>query len=168
MAADEHLRAFIEDGEESARLGPLLDSPAERHELYKLIGRHAPCPYRRLLLRLLDVEVAFRTAIWEGRAEADEEGAEGIFHCAYLISRCGEPADAKALWKAQYLNQDVGELHVGYFVGAGAAETLKFLADENDESSQEISGYIRDSLRHPKAIGWLESWQASRHAWLAG
>ena len=132
------------------------------------MGKQPPRPYRRLLLRLLDVEIAFRTAIWEGSAEADEESAEGIFHCAYLLSRCGEPADAKALWKAQYLNQDVGELEVGYFIGAGVPETLKFLANENDESSQEIAGYIRDSLQHPKAIEWLASWQASRHAWLAG
>jgi hypothetical protein len=167
MTADEHLRAFIQDGQESDRLKQLLSSPTERYELYRLMGKQPPRPYRRLLLRLLDVEIAFRTAIWEGSAEADEESAEGIFHCAYLLSRCGEPADAKALWKAQYLNQDVGELEVGYFVGAGVPETLKFLANENDESAQEIAGYIRDSLQHPQAIEWLASWQASRHAWLA-
>jgi len=84
-----------------------------------------------------------------------------------LLSRCGEPEDAKAIWKAQYLNQDVGEIEVGNFVGAGASEALAFLAKSNDEVSQEISEFIRSSLSQPNASDWLASWKIERYESLA-
>jgi len=167
MTADEHLRAYIEDGQESDQLEQLLNSPTERQALYRLIVKRPPRPYRLLLLRLLNREIAFRKALWEGSAEFNEESAEGIFHCAYLLSRCGEAADTKALWKAQYLNQDVGELEVEYFIGAGVSETLEFLTTDNDETSQQIARFIRDALKHPIEAEWLASWQASRQAWFS-
>ena len=164
MNVDQHLRAYLESGQEAAQLDQVLSSPTERHQIYRAIARQPPRPYRLLLLRLLDREIAFRNALWDRSAEFDEESAEGIFHCAYLLSLCGEPADTKALWKAQYLNQDVGELEVEYFIGAGVPETLAFLTHENDETSQEIAGFIRDSLKQPIETQWLASWRASRHA----
>jgi len=167
MTAEELLRTHIEDKQPSANLEHLLDSATERQVLYRLIAKEPPRLYRKLLLRLLDKEISFRMALWEGSIAGDEESAEGVFHCAYLLSRCGEPADAREIWKAQYLNQDVGELEVGYFIGAGAPETLAFLASASDETAQEVAEYIRSSLNHPNAGEWLTDWEASRHAALA-
>lgn len=167
MTITKHLQSYLESGQISRELEESLDNPAERHMLYKLLVNQPAPPYRHLLLRLLDNEIAFRMALWHGHMEGDGDSAEGIHHCAYLLSRCGEPADAKAIWKAQYLNQDVGELDVGNFVGAGVSETLAFLVNSNDEVSQEISQYILSSLSHPKASEWLDSWRATRHEFLA-
>jgi hypothetical protein len=167
MTTEELLRSYIEDGQPAAELERMLDSATERQALYRLLFKKQPRLYRRLLLRLLDKEISFRTATGEGSVAGDEESAEGIFHCAYLLSRCGEPADALEIWKAQYLNQDVGELEVGFFVGAGVAPTLAFLAGADDETSQEVREYIRSSLSDPDASRWLEAWEASRYAALA-
>ena len=166
MSITKLLQSYLEHGQISAELEKSLDNPTERHALYRLVVNQPPQLYRSLLLRLLDKEIVFRMALWHGDAEGDEESCEGIRHCAYLLSRCGEPADAKAIWKAQYLNQDVGELEVGNFVGAGEIKTLAFLAKSSDEISQEISEYIRSSLSHPNASDWLASWKVERYEYL--
>jgi hypothetical protein len=171
MSITEHLQSYVECGDISADLDESLDNPTERYALYKFLVNEPARPYRQLLLRILDKEIAFRTALWNGDQEArkyDETSFEGIRHCAYLLSRCGEPTDVRAIWKAQYLDQDVGELEVGNFVGAGTSETLAFLDNASDDVSHRISEYIRDSLNHPEAFEWLASWETDRHNLLAG
>lgn len=41
MTADEHLSAYIDDGQESDQLEQLLSSPTERQALYRLIVKPA-------------------------------------------------------------------------------------------------------------------------------
>jgi hypothetical protein len=158
MKTEQHLKQYLESGVIPAALDAALGEPSARRGLYRSIVNGPIHPFRQLLLRLLEKEVSFREALWEGDVEDDEDYFEGIYHCAFLLSRCGDPSDAAALWKAQHLNQDIGEMDVGNFVGAGVAETLSFLDRATDEVSQEIARYIRGSLNHPEAVEWLKSW----------
>jgi hypothetical protein len=72
------------------------------------------------------------------------------------------------LWKVQYINQDIGEIDVGNFVGAGVAETLAYLDSAPDDVSQEIAEYIRSSMDHPQAAEWLKSWENGCRESIAG
>lgn len=120
------------------------------------------------MLRLLEEEIRFREALWNGSATDAGDYCEGIYHCAFLLSRCGDPSDTAALWKVQYLNQDIGELYVGNFVGAGIKETLDFLDRQTDESSMDIAAYIRDSLASPAATEWIERWEDGCRSSISG
>lgn len=159
MHIEQHLEQYLSTGEISSELEAALSEPSTRRLAYLSIVNQPIPPFRRLLLRLLEEEIAFREAVWEGKAKGAEVASEGIYHCAFLLSRCGNPADTAALWKVQYLNQDIGEIDVGNFVGAGISETLSFLDKAGDETSQEIARFIRESLDHPKAAEWLNSWE---------
>jgi hypothetical protein len=159
MNIEQHLKQYLESGVIPPMLEATIGDASTRRVIYRSIVSGPIHPFRHLLLRLLEEEIAFRKALWEREAQDEGDYFEGIYHCAFLLSRCGNPADIAALWKVQYLNQDIGEIDVGNFVGAGVYETLSFLDRAGDATSQEIARYIRQSLDHPKAIEWLNSWE---------
>jgi hypothetical protein len=159
MNLEESLAQYLDSGEVSPTLEQALRIPLNRRAVYyQLAGGHLG-QHRQLLLHLLGLEIAFRNAIWEGTEGDDDDCFEGIYQCAFLVGRCGEPSDTRALWKAQYLNQDIGELFVGYFVGAGVAETLHYLDQETDEVAKDISAFIREALSEPEALQWIRNWE---------
>lgn len=59
------------------------------------------------------------------------------------------------------MNQDIGEIFVGYFVGSGIDETLRYLDQETDEVSKEIAEFIRTRVNEPEAVKWIRSWEES-------
>jgi hypothetical protein len=69
------------------------------------------------------------------------------------------------IWKAQYLNQDIGELDGEYFIGSGLAETLSYLSSVGNQTSIEISQYI-EQWSHNASLDSLASWQQGRREWI--
>jgi hypothetical protein len=162
------LKQYLESGAVPPSLERSLADPAARRALYRVIVSQPIRPFRHLLLRLLDEEIRFREALWNGSVADPDDYFEGVYHCAFLLSRCGEPADTSALWKVQYLNQDIGEIDVGNFVGAGVTETLAFLDQRRDETSSEIASYIRESLSHPGTQEWMQNWESGCRTSIGG
>jgi hypothetical protein len=165
MSIEQLANQFLASGTISPELKQSIRSPADRLALYRFVVDREPRVFRALLLSLFDEEISFREALWNGTANDEGEFCEGIYHCAYLIHCCGEAGDAITLWKAQHLNQDVGELDGEYFVGAGPAETLAYLARGGDESSPEITRYIEQWACHASPES-LVKWQQGRRQWI--
>jgi hypothetical protein len=138
-----------------------LLNPAHRRIAYQCIVKGNISPYRVLLRFLLQEEIEYRNALWNGYSKDEADYHENIYQCSFLLSRCGNPEDVILLWKVQYLNQDIGEIDVGNFVGAGIPETLSFLKSKTDETSREIAQFISDSIDNPRAIEWLKEWEKS-------
>jgi hypothetical protein len=159
MNLEESLARYFDSGEISPALQQWLRTPLNRRAVYFRLAGGPLAEYRQMLLHLLDLEISFRNALWEGTEDDADDCFEGIYQCAFLLGRCRDPSDTKALWKAQYLNQDIGELFVGYFVGAGIAETLHYLDQEADDVSMEIAEFIREALSEPEALQWISNWE---------
>ena len=168
MNIDRLIEQFLETGSVSPTLVASLPDPSIRFALYRQIVKMPVHLFRQLLLRLLEEEIAFRNALWEGSVTDEDDYFEGIYHCAFLLSRCGDPSDTAALWKVQYMNQDIGEIDVGNFVGAGISETLSFLDSTIDDASHEIAEFIRRSTNHPQAAEWLKNWEDRCRESIAG
>lgn len=139
--------------------------PGNRLAIYRFIDDREPPHFRQLLLRLFDEEVAFQNALWDGTARHDVEFSECIYHCAFLLHCCGAPSDSATLWKAQYLNQDIGELEAFYFIGAGLAETLSYLKHAGDRTSSAIAEYIESWSCYISPAS-LFDWQQGRRQWI--
>lgn len=155
---ESYIEKYLQTGNISPELEKSLSDPMWRRDFYRQIMQQ-PAPYRFILLRLLNEEIEYREALWHGKTKDSGEHYEGIYQCAFLLSCCGNPSDVIALWKVQYLNQDIGEIDVGNFVGAGVPETLSYLDQSTEENAVEIAEFIRHSLAHSKAEQWIESWK---------
>lgn len=155
----------LEKYRESRMLPPELEiclqNPAYRRIAYQYIVKGDISSYRVLLRFLLQEEIGYRNALWNGDEKDEADYYENIYQCSFLLSRCGNPEDVMLLWKVQYLNQDIGEIDVGNFVGAGIPETLSFLKSKTDETSREIAQFISHSVDNPWAIEWLKEWEES-------
>ena len=165
MSIEHLLSQFLASGTISPALQKRLRIPADRLAIYRLVVDREPRTFRHLLLSLFDEEIAFRVALWDGTATDHGEFCEGIYHCAFLIHCCGEPSDTMIVWKAQYLNQDIGELDGEYFIGSGLAETLSYLSGIGDQTSIEISQHIEQWSRNA-SLDSLASWRQGRRQWI--
>ena len=153
------------EGMSEADLAWLRDRPEARQELYKGLLDASVSSYRPLLRQLLELEIDFRNALWEGKTEDDGEHYEGIYRCAYLLYRCAEPEDSLLLWRAKHINMDVGcSLGAEYFVGAGGAETTRFLEQSDHIDAVSVLEYVAGWLAEPAALGWQRGWEAEREA----
>lgn len=161
MSTEDLTSYFLNSGEVPPALEERLRSPADRLAIYKLVVRQEPRKFRLLLLRIFNEELSFREALWDGTATDDGTFSEGIFHCAFLIHCCGVPSDIEILWKAQYLNQDIGEFDGEYFVGAGVTETLAHLHQIGNQTCASIAEYIETWSRHTSPDS-LPVWQHGR------
>jgi hypothetical protein len=162
------LKQYIATGDISPELEASFAEPSSRRQLYRLMVDEPAGPFRPLLVRLFEQEIQFRNALWNGEVADPADYFEGIYHSAFLLSRCGDPSDVPTLWRAQYLNQDIGELDVGNFVGAGVDRTLEFLAQQSGKEYSEIAEFIRESLSHPSALEWIQSWKEGCRASIGG
>ncbi|MBY0238571.1 MAG: hypothetical protein K2X55_04585 [Burkholderiaceae bacterium] len=142
-------------------MASMLGDPALRHALYQALLNQPAALFRPLLLFALDLEVEFRQALFEG-ARLDPDGYyEGIYHCAFLLYRAGDPVDTLKLWQVKHINMDVGSsLGAEYFLGAGVEKTMALLDGWSDEDAIAIVEYINDFLIH-------DNWQGGREAWEA-
>ena len=165
MSIEHELNNYLASAEISSALKERLRSPADRLAIYRFVVDREPRNFRHLLLSLFHEEIAFREALWDGTATDNGDFCEGIYHCAFLIHCCGEPSDTAILWKAQYLNQDIGEIDGEYFVGSGLAETLSYLSRSDDQSSREIAQYI-EQWSCNASLDSLASWQQDRRQWI--
>ena len=156
MSVEPLLAQFHKTGEVHADLESAIREPQTRRQLCRHIVEGEVLPYRLLLIRMFEEEISYRKA---GRSSSY---GDGLYHCAFLLSRCGNPRDTAVIWKAQYLDQDIGELDARFFVGAGYAETVKFLNRSREVPWGYIADHIRgDSWAQGDLTEWEQQWRES-------
>lgn len=166
MKQNQHeLIQVLDTGALPPTLAERFRNPADRLAMYGFIVDRNPRQFRQLLLRLFDEEIAFRNALWHGTVEDDGGFYECIYPCAFLLHCCAEPSDTVNIWRAQYLNQDIGELDGWYFIGAGLTETLSYLRRTNDQTSAAIAEYI-ENWSPDISPDSLSNWQQGRRQWI--
>jgi hypothetical protein len=141
----------------------IISQPLSRQLLYKTLLTKPPQAFCSLLLRLLQEEVDFRNALWNGETEDESNCYEGIYRCAFLLYRCADPRDTLVLWEAKHIDMDVGtSMGAEYFVGAGLRETLSFLEQCRTEEAEQIHEYVKDWFADPQALSWQKNWEVER------
>jgi hypothetical protein len=147
--------------DESLRLA--IAGARTRKNLYALIPNLPDAGHRELLLALFDEEMKFRDALWHGHAEDDGDFFENIYECAFLLYKLGDPHDVFLLWRAKYLNMDVGSsLGAEYFVGAGVQSTLEFLESNNHDESKAMHSYLAAFFAESNALAEQVAWENER------
>jgi hypothetical protein len=165
--AIEHLaHQFLSEGVVSAALEGRLKDHRDRQRLYPLISAQDPKPFRDLLIRMYDEEISLRREIWQGSHRDDLDLGEGIYDCAFLLHCCGNPADALVIWKANRLNQDIGELDARFLVGAGIDETFAFLGKTEGASARVMTDHIREWMSWGDPVSDLRKWRTDYHGQL--
>ena len=126
MHAEQLVAQYLsQGGGVTAEVVAALSQPEARQQLYKALLAKPRQAFRGLLRHLLQEEIDFRNALWNGEAEDEGDFYEGIYKCAFLLYGCGNPSDTLALWKAKHINMDVGtSMGAEYFVGAGLREGM--------------------------------------------
>lgn len=165
--AIEHLaRQFLSDGVIGQVLEGRLMDHRDRQALYPWICAQGPKPFRDLLIRMYDEEIRLRREIWQGKHRDDLDLGEGIYDCAFLLHCCGCPADSLVIWKANMLDQDIGELDARFLVGAGIDETMAYLGKTKGASAREMTDHIREWMSWGDAASDLEEWRTDYQAHL--
>ena len=167
VAINQLARQFLSDGEIGADLEERLKDHRARQSLYPWMSRQDPAPFRDLLVRMYDEEIKLRQEIWQGSHRDDLDLGDGIYDCAFLLHCCGNPADSLVIWKANRLNQDMGELDARFLVGAGTEETLAYLRNTRGATASEITDHISEWIGWGDAASDLRQWRANHQAQLA-
>lgn len=137
-----------------------LVSRNERQRLYKLLLMLPAKEYGTLTRQAFAEEVLYRAALWSGTIEDDGDCYEGIYRCAFLLYRIGDPADIVTLWSAKYLNMDVGtSMGPEFFMGPGLQAVIQYLEKSSLEDSEEISEYIKNWASQGNAERWQRDWE---------
>ena len=162
------LRKFRDTAVFSPTLENAMLRPEFRMSTYRYLVKETVTPYRLLLTRLFSLEVAYRRAIWQGLIEDDEGGefSEGIYHAGYLLSLCAEPSDVELIWTGHMLNQDIGELDPGNYLGAGLDQTLSYLDASSHTDAPDIARFIRSNFEAFGGEAGIQLWRAGRREWL--
>jgi hypothetical protein len=166
MHAQQALEAFKQSLAVTApEVQAVLSDPAERQELYKLLVNEPLEPLSSLVRAAFQKEVEYRDALWEGTVEDSGEFYEGVYRCAFLLYRVGNPEDIPSLWQAKHLNMDVGSsMGAEFFVGAGLPESIAFIERAGLTESAVIAEYIRGYFSQPDAMQWQEGWEEDMRA----
>jgi hypothetical protein len=147
----------------STELLELIRSPPHRLQLYKLLRERPLAVFQQLLHALFHEEMQYRCDPPENDPWHDTDAYEGVYDCAYLLYRHGNPADVFLLWEQKWRNMDVGSsLGVEFFVGAGVEPTLQYLQQAGTQDSQEIQEYVREYFKDPDALSWQRNWEQQR------
>jgi hypothetical protein len=93
----ESLVGYLDSDDISPTLAQALRIPSNRHAIYYWLAGNQHHEFRALLQHLLELEISFRQSEELEDDEYDYFG--GIYQCAFLLGRCGQPSDTKALWK---------------------------------------------------------------------
>lgn len=151
----------------SPEIVAFLSNASERQILYKMLLNQSLlnqslAPFRKMLLLALNQEVTFRSAPFD--PEVPDSHYEGIYRCAFLLYKIGNPADTKSLWSAKFTNMDVAHsLGVEYFLGAGLAGTRAYLEGLSDPDAIDILAYIDLSLSDENGKwSWREKWERAQ------
>lgn len=116
----------------------------QRELIYRLIPNHPADEFHELLVQLFREEIEFRSRLWQGEIEDDNEFWENIYQCAFLLHQLGLVEDILLMWRAKKLNLDVGSrLDAQYLVGAGVEETIKFLESSTDPLAADALEYVK-------------------------
>lgn len=161
LRAEEILKAYDETRDmltPSVKGG--LASRNERQRLYKLLLMRPAKEYGTLTRQAFAEEVQYRAALWSGTTEDDGDCYEGIYRCAFLLYRIGDPADIAALWSAKYLNMDVGtSMGPEFFMGPSLQAVVQYLEKSSLDDSKEVSEYIKDWASQDDAERWQRNWE---------
>lgn len=146
LRAEEILKAYDESRDMlTASVKGGLASRNERQRLYKLLLMRPAKEYGTLTRQAFAEEVQYRAALWSGTTEDDGDCYEGIYRCAFLLYRIGDPADIAALWSAKYLNMDVGtSMGPEFFMGPSLQAVVQYLEKSSLDDSEEVLEYIKD------------------------
>ncbi len=149
---------------QTERLERLLDDVAVRDGLYRLMPWPALASHRPLLLELFAREMAYRDALWHGRASDDGDFFENIYWCGLLLFSVAKAQDALVVWRARRLNMDVGSmLDARFMVGAGVTQTIAFLRSSTDPDAPEALEYVLDWQRDGElAVHMMALWEWSQ------
>ncbi|OEZ58192.1 hypothetical protein [Duganella sp. HH105] len=161
LRAEEILKAYDESRDVLAPTvkGGLV-SRNERQRLYKLLLMLPAKEYGNLTRQAFAEEVQYRAALWSGTTEDDGDCYEGIYRCAFLLYRIGDPADIATLWSAKYMNMDVGtSMGAEFFMGPGLQAVVQYLEKSSLEDSEEISEYIKGWACQDNAERWQRDWE---------
>lgn len=166
MDPTQAIEAYERSGELGAELRAIIASPGGRRQIYELLQGKALRPFHALILAMFEQEVLFRAALWERKAEAEDEYAiSAIYRCAFFLYQIGDPDDVFVLWQAQRLNMDVGSiLGVQYLVGAGIDEIIAFLERSERGEAGKILEEIKNSFDDPGAFDEQRRWDQARRA----
>lgn len=164
MNADQIIAQYLSDSAVvTPRVADTVKQATARQQLYKGLLARPRGEFQGLLRYLLQEEVTYRNALWNGEVEDEDNCYEGIYRCAFLLAGCADPSDTLLLWKAKYINMDVGvSMGAEYFVGAGLNETLSFLEQCDDDDAPEIVEYLQDAFSDPNALKWQRDWEEER------
>jgi hypothetical protein len=165
MNINQAVKQYLENGNViSQGIVPILNQAAERQSLYNVLLDQPLEPFRNLLLHALDNEVAFRNELFNGECDDPDDHYEGIYRCAFLLYRAGDPADTLRLWSAKHINMDVGSsLGAEYFLGAGVDATMAFLDGWSDPGAADILAYIKEFLSYEEGAWSCQAeWEAER------
>lgn len=161
MHTEQAIKEWLENIDTiSSAMSAILSDPDERQSLYKALVDEPPARVRKLLLRALEHEVAFRHALFNGECADPIDRHEGIQRCAFLLYRAGEVADTLALWSAKHIDMDVSSsLGAEYFFGAGIAETIAFFDGWSDSDAVAMLDFLNEFLAYDAGWSGREQWE---------
>jgi hypothetical protein len=158
MKATEFLKQYRAAGGMNDELLAHIGNAVNRLMIYKLLNRSLELQHHALLRQMFEKEMQFRKCYDDTANGADLH--QCIYHCGYLLYRLAVPSDAYLLFAAKSIDMDVGtSFGAEYFVGAGVANTLRFLEQENNEDAKDIHSYVSEYFGNPINDGYMKSFE---------
>lgn len=109
----------------------LLNDNNVRKSLYTFIHGNMLPMYRKVVLRLIQIEIKHR--------EDTYEDYEMFYWCIFLLHRFGEVSDVETIWKAKYIDFDSSfGVEAQFLVGAGLEKTIDYLKAKNTPETIDI------------------------------
>jgi hypothetical protein len=166
MTSTDTLDQFVQaDSVVTMAVSTSLRDPAKRRELYKRLVNTPMESVAPLLRQAFIEEVKYRDALWNCEIKDEGDYSEGIYHCAFLLYCLKKVEDLPILWRAKYLNMDVGcSMGAEFFVGAGMSESLAFAEHGPNQELLKLADYIRGHFEQPEAMMWQKKWEDDMRA----
>ncbi len=151
-------KAFLETYPTSAETkSELLDDPAFRDSVYVLMHPTPPLQLRPLVRDMFQREISYRAD-----ESHDGEHSDNIYWTALFLYQIGNFDDVIPMWQAKHISMDTGGgFDIQFLVGCGVEETIEYLHNSDDHSSDEIAAYIV-SCQETGDLANLDDWLSDR------
>ena len=155
---------FLNNYPESELQDPsLLESPAARERIYRMLHPKPNVKFLPLLRTMLLKEVAYR-------ADETTDGTyfENLYWVGLFLYQIGDLDDVIPMWQAKQTNMDTGGgFDVQFLVGQGVSETLGFLQHSDSPCSKEAFDYI-SQCNLAGDFETMDAWFAERIEYFSG